>query len=657
MRSSLLACSLIFFVGCGSSKSHTGDGGTGGDGGAPPEPAAGCNPIIGDDCLTPYPSSFYEVADPTTKSGVHVSIGATALPVQNNGKQILPDRLNEKDGFSPSTPFLIYFKAGVDPTNLPTNDTLAASVTATSSVQIIKADDGTRVPVMAELDANAGAASTGDRQALMLHPMTRLLPATRYIIALVGLKDTAGAALVTAPFKALRDGTTLSKALTPLKASYDDIFAKLTAAGVDRTALTLAFDVTTASDETATSHLTGMVANAFALEAAGSLGYTLTPGTPSTTGTLYQEILGTVKTPQYLADATGKSNLVFGSDGQPMQNATTPLVDTPIVIHIPQCVNDANTKFPIPTVVFGHGLFGNAVQTLQSSVLEQMSQDRCAIYIATDWIGLASSDVSNVISIVSGDLNGVYVVTDRLQQAHVNINTMTRVYMNQIVKDPALQVGGVPITDGKEIYYFGISNGGIQGGTFMGINPDIVRGVLNVPGCEWSLLMYRSADFSQLKGLLSITIPDSLDAQVAIASTQSEFDYTDPATYAPHLIKDPLPGVPAKKLLLQMSIGDAQVSNLSTEILARTIGVQGFDLELPIYGVDVGTAPLDSAYTQWDSHPSPLPPTTDTALTMDNGAHTAVFQAPLAQSQINAFMQPTGQAISVCSGGVCSISQ
>jgi hypothetical protein len=215
----------------------------------------------------------------------------------------------------------------------------------------------------------------------------------------------------------------------------------------------------------------------------------------------------------------------------------------------------------------------------------------------------------------------------------------------------------VPITDGKELYYFGVSMGGIEGVTFMGINPDITRGVLNVPGAEWTLLMYRSADFDSLKGLLSATFTDSLDAQVAIAATQSEWDYTDPATFAPHVIQAPLTGVPVKHLLLQMSIGDAEVTNLSTELLARTIGVSGFDLEYPIFGVPVAAAPLDSAYTQWDSHPSPLPPTTDTALSMDNGAHEAVFNAPLAQQQINAFITPTGQAISVCTGGICNITQ
>ncbi len=108
MRSSifsLLAGLLIFASGC-SNKAHSVT-----DGGAPPEAAPGCNPVIGDDCLTPFPSSFYEVADTTTKTGLRVKIGPTTLPQQSDGNQILPDRMNQKDGFSPSMPFIVYFKA------------------------------------------------------------------------------------------------------------------------------------------------------------------------------------------------------------------------------------------------------------------------------------------------------------------------------------------------------------------------------------------------------------------------------------------------------------------------------------------------------------------------------------------------------------------
>jgi len=122
-------------------------------------------------------------------------------------------------------------------------------------------------------------------------------------------------------------------------------------------------------------------------------------------------------------------------------------------------------------------------------------------------------------------------------------------------------------------------------------------------------------------------------------------------------VSDPLPGVPAKKILVQESVGDAQVTNVATRVLARTIGLDGFDLEHPIYGVPVKAAPLDSAYTQWDSHPAIMPPATNTALPKDNGAHDSVWRSDLAQTQIRAFMTKDGRATSVCAGGVCDISK
>ena len=146
-----------------------------------------------------------------------------------------------------------------------------------------------------------------------------------------------------------------------------------------------------------------------------------------------------------------------------------------------------------------------------------------------------------------GDLNGFPIVTDRLQQAHVNAQVLTRLFLTRMKDDAMLQTGGHAITDGSEIYYYGISDGGIQGGTFMGLSRDIVRGVLNVPGSEWSLMIYRSHDFAPLKTFLDAVYPDFLDQQVLIAALQSDWDYTDPISFAPHLINDPLPSTPAKQ--------------------------------------------------------------------------------------------------------------
>jgi hypothetical protein len=275
------------------------------------------------------------------------------------------------------------------------------------------------------------------------------------------------------------------------------------------------------------------------------------------------------------------------------------------------------------------------------------------ILIGTDWIGLSGGDVQTLINFVLPDLNNLFIITDRLQQAHVNAQVMARLFAKAIKDDPALATGGHAISDGAEAYYFGISLGGIEGGTFMGLSPDVTRGVLNVPGCEWSFMMWRSTDFNQLYPILAIIYPDPLDRQVLTAAAQSEFDYADPATFAPHLLGDPLPGTPRKHVLLQESVGDAQVPNHATETLARTIGLSGLELVQPIYGIPAGDpGPLDSAYTQWNIHPMPLPPTTNVPAPKDNGAHGGIQELGPLQDQITQFLRPDGQVAGTC-GGPC----
>jgi hypothetical protein len=615
----------------------------------PPEAAAGCNPIVGDDCLTPYPSSFFETSDSLTATGVRVQLPEMgALPVQASGVPVKPDRINEKDGFSPATPFVVYLKGGVDPTPLFGWKDPSPSLAADSPVQVIEYDTGARVLAFAELDANATA---GQRQGLIIHPLVRLNPATRYVIALLGLKSPSGQSLAPAPFRALRDGTTLSKSLTPLKARYDEIFGVLKSAGVQRSALTVAWDVVTASDLTATGHLLGMRDVALGMADQGQLSYAITSSTDTPDDpNLLREILATVQVPWYLADQTGRSMMNRDANGNPIAG---PPVSIPFVIHIPQCATTATG--PLPLVVFGHGLFGTALGTLRVPQLEAAGNQFCGVFIGTDWIGLSQNDLTNIAAELTTDLNNFTLITDRLQQAHVNAQVMTRMVRTIIKNDPAMQINGKPVIDGTTTYYFGISLGGIQGTTFMTLVPDIDRGVLNVPGSEWSVLIDRSCDFAPLKPLLTMDMPDPLDQLLSITWTQSEWDYTDPATFAPHLIHDPLPGSIAKHILVQESIGDAQVANVATRVLARTMGLSGFDLSEPVPGLTLGTPPLDSAYTQWNSHPNPAAPLTDTALTMDNGAHDSVWMSMLGQQQMLHFLTPQGQAISVCDGQ-CNIS-
>jgi hypothetical protein len=615
----------------------------------PAEVAAGCNPIIGDDCATPFPSSFYETADAASPTGVRVSIAANVWPSTATGIPFRGDQIEGRDGFSPATPFVVYFKNGVDASQLPAAADLTASTSATSTVQIIDLATGMRVPLFAELDAGADP-SVGDRQSLLIHPMVRLANSRHYAVALVGLRDPKGRDLTPAGFGALRDKGPLSKSLEPLKANYDSLFSALAAAGVPRDHnLTLAWDVHTSSDVSSTQHLYGMVTTALAWLDSGGGEYDIsavndTPSDPN----LWREIVGTFHVPSFLSDDGPTATLNVDAMGNPAVRATG---SAPFVVHVPQCALTATR--PLPIIVFGHGLFGTAQDELSSDYEKQVAQKLCMVQIGTDWIGLAHDDFSTVASNVLGDLNQFPIVSDRLQQAHVNAQTLVRLFLTQMKNDAMLQVAGHPITDGSEVYYYGISDGGIQGGTFMALSHDVVRGVLNVPGCEWSLMMLRSHDFQPLKQFLNSVYPDMVDQQVLIAALQSYWDYTDPASFAPHVIGAPLPSTPAKRILVQEAINDAQVPNLATRVLVRALGVPGMDLEQPVFGVDVQAAPLDSAYTQWDVHPMPVPPDGDVPASEDNGAHEAIRRLDPLVQQLAAFFKPDGQVVQTCNG-ICS---
>ena len=91
---------------------------------------------------------------------------------------------------------------------------------------------------------------------------------------------------------------------------------------------------------------------------------------------------------------------------------------------------------------------------------------------------------------------------------------------------------------------------------------------------------------------------------------------------------------------------------MATRILARTIGVPGVGLVQQVPGITEAAGPVDSAYTQWDRHIEPKPPTTNVPAPSDNGAHNAIQAIPQLLDQIRMFFRPDGRVVNTC-GGPC----
>src|SRR4029079_5259870 len=110
------------------------------------------------------------------------------------------------------------------------------------------------------------------------------------------------------------------------------------------------------------------------------------------------------------------------------------------------------------------------------------------------------------------------------------------------------------------------------GGTVVAISQDIKRGVLGVPGMNYSLLLTRSVDFADYALILYPAYTNELQRPLVLALAQMLWDRSDPNGYAHHMTSDPLPNTPPHDVLLHVAFGDDQVANAPTEMEARTIG-------------------------------------------------------------------------------------
>ena len=117
---------------------------------------------------------------------------------------------------------------------------------------------------------------------------------------------------------------------------------------------------------------------------------------------------------------------------------------------------------------------------------------------------------------------------------------------------PELQFAGEPAFATDEVYFYGISQGHILGGTYASLSPDIPRFVLGVGGANFSLIMFRSRAFLAFRLLIDTNIPEQVDRQTFNSQLQLILDRIDPLTYAPHVLADPYPGAEPRQIMLQV---------------------------------------------------------------------------------------------------------
>jgi hypothetical protein len=658
-----------------------------------------CEVLNNAECLLPYPSSRFQVADPTTSTGVRLEIPVGGLPMPM-GPPISPAPLNKLDGFSPLVQILMHFPQGVDlersdtsrllppgccgqPEGPPWIDTRTyteRSLDTDSPSILLDAVSGERVLHWLELDAHADGNPA--RQALVMRPAISLIPGHHYIVAMRNLKAADGSAIVAEPaFAALRDARpTTIDAIELRRRSMNEVFSTLADNGVARNELVLAFDFIVQSEQQLTGAVLSMRDQAFEWLTTvennpNEMPFTVTSmqdnDCTAPNALVWRNVVGTFKSPLFLtADpnqpGVGFLNVDFA--GVPQQNGFT---DANFSFSIPCSVlqDDAPVAHPI---VLGHGLFGAGLD-MTTLIPGRANAVTPWNYVAgaTDWRGLSRFDSSWVVNEVVGvgmnKLNNFPALPDRLKQGMLNTLVLTRMMKRGLFNrntDAFQTPSGAPVFRGPdtEVFYYGISLGGIMGTWLAALTPDIIRFGVDVPAINFACLLQRSTQFGQFELLLqSFGLTDPMQTILGIGLNEESWVAGEPAGYARHITRDPLPGSgDPKHILMTAAWLDKQVSNQCTEVEARTLGIPNLvpaSLQRQLQGIPDAEGPLDSAYVMYDTgafdlfdpaHQPFIPPLANLIPSPVCDPHGDRPRIPDGIRMLTNFLRPDGQIENFC---------
>ncbi len=634
---------------------------------------SGCDPLDPTECLLPFPDDYFTVRDPSTPTGLRVDFPVADMPKNKNGDPIDPTDFNRNDGFSPGTPLLLHVP-GIDlaTSKIATITDIGASLQKDAPIVIVDARTGQRVPYWAELDANDPNPA---EQALIIRAAADYHDGDRYVVGLRNFRNGQGQIIQPgAVFRAYRDGTPLpNHSESARRPHLDAVMDILQNAGVSRQSLYLAWDFTVAGEQSLTGAMLHMRNTAFAQLGHGAPSFTVSSVTDYTTtenALIARHVIGTFLVPSFLNEPGGPPGSTFnlGPDGLPAQlpgNVQTANFECNIPrTTVADSTSPSATVYPGHALLYGHGLLGTADE-IDDPHIEYLSDEGNFVTCGTNWLGLAADDVATDASVIS-NFSNFSTIPDRGQQAMLDFLFLGRLMTSPegFVSNPAFQVGSTAVIDtGGGMFYYGNSQGGIQGGALTAVSQEFTRAVLGVPGMDFSLLLNRSIDFAPFQVVLNAYYPDKLVQQIDLGLIQMLWDRSEADGYAEFMTNHPLPGTPAHRVLLEEAFGDQQVANIATETEARTIGAAVHEPALatgrspdvdPFYGIPAipNDAYQGSALFMWDSG-TPPPPITNTPPMAGADPHEVPRSQPSVQEQDATFLL-TGIVTNPCGNRPCT---
>lgn len=589
----------------------------------------GCAPdpvgegLLGEGWANPFPSQHHVLDGRLRLSLEELPIGGPSpLPVE---------RLTTRSGVSPAQTAVVR----LDDVNAAALPGWRAPTPGEGGVQLWDLTAGAPLPVMAELDMN----DPSDRPGLLIRPLTALTPGHQIAVVVTTAAAPRPAVVDALLGRRPPEGAEEAAALT------QSTFESLGALGVDLDTVAVAWDFPVSAGDALLHEALAWATptGAFTLDRVREA-----DDAPPRT---YRAAEGELVVPDLLVD-----DLWLNLDDAGALSPTGE-VGAHLYVHIPESVRDAPAG-SVPVMIFGHGIFSEPAAYLDdeddSNGVIRLADELGVILIATRWRGLTTPDIAGALA-VANDFGRLPTLPDRLLQGQVNTRALAELALSgALYEHPVFEgASGQRLPLPGRLVYYGISLGGIEGAVFVSGGAPVSAAVLHVGGGAWSTMLERSSNWPIFESLLVEVVEDPWDRQVLFALSQLWWDPADPMASAALLTAGP-------PVLLQESLGDEQVPNLTTRALARAAGLRQQQPSVEdVWGLDLvstPTRPDNSAYMQYDPE-RPLPPDTNQPAPVTE-AHTIPRVWAEHRETVAAFvaLYTEGSLISACGEEPCSAS-
>lgn len=589
------------------------------------------------------PSAFYDLPFPNDlRRHDDGTLDLSEFPTNSLLVSQMRDAASALDGFGLNSGIYARFDGVIDPESLPDP---AASLEDAASVYLVDVDSdsperGKKTPIVARFQATGYQTLEANSLSVRPYPGFPLREGNTYALVITTrVKDASGNALGVAHDMSAIAGTGGSAAIAHAREVYQPLLDLLDEDGGDERA-----DVAAAAVFT-TQHATSI---------AGALrkGVMAAPAPVATDIAVLRTITAmTVFTGNYMApnfqagDVPYKNSpsgqITVGPDGAAVQVRMEPLRFS---LAVPAGAVPTN-GFPI--AIYSHGTGGDYLSDIDDGTAERLAMEGIAT-ISMDQVLHGPRNPGGNPELDFFNFGNVYAARDNALQGAADAFSQLRLAQGLSFTDA--DTSRTITLDPTKVFFFGHSQGGLTGPGFVALEPTLKGAVMSGTAGLLYLNLLHKTNPLDIPALVETFLRDEPvdEDNPSLALVQMWVERSDPANYAPLMVRAPAAGITPRSIFQTEGFTDTYSPNIGIEAFATALGgdivaepAQKDVLGLTLRGRSIKAAPIT------DNLNGKTAVLAQYTMRSDSDGHFVVFDISAAKQQAAKFLgtlATTGQA-------------